>query len=215
MTCIEFERVLPDCLEGGHTPEQQAHVSSCPACASLLADLNFISSEARLLQDVEDPSPAVWNALEIQLRREGLIHDGEIRQASPASFSLAEFFRRRRGAWLVPVAAALVMVAGLKLYRPSGAGDTNPVARVEAPAPPAALPISTEDQQVLNTVTARFPAQQANYRKSMDDANSYIRDAEQSIKNNPNDVYSQELLINAYEQKQMLYDLAVDRAGEQ
>ncbi len=214
MTCIEFERVLPDYLEGGHTPELQAHVSSCPACASLLADLNFISSEARLLQDVEDPSPAVWNALEIQLRREGLIRDGEIRQASPA-FSLAEFFRRRRGAWLVPVAAALVMVAGLKLYRPSGAGDTNPVARVEAPAPPAALPISTEDQQVLNTVTARFPAQQANYRKNMEDANSYIRDAEQSIKNNPNDVYSQELLINAYEQKQMLYDLAVDRAGEQ
>jgi hypothetical protein len=218
MTCIEFERVLPDYLEGGHTPEQQAHVSSCPACASLLADLNFISSEARLLQDVEDPSPAVWNALEIQLRREGLIRDSEIRQAAPAGFSLAEFLRRRRGAWLVPVAAALVMVAGLKLYRPSGAGDTNPVARVEAPAPPvapAALAISTEDQQVLNTVTARFPAQQANYRKSMDDANSYIRDAEQSIKNNPNDVYSQELLINAYEQKQMLYDLAVDRAGEQ
>ena len=215
MTCVEFERVLADYLEGGHTPEQQAHLSSCPACASLLADLNFISSEARLLQDVEDPSPAVWNALEIQLRREGLIHDNEIRQASPASFSLAEFFRRRRVAWLVPVAAALVMVAGLKLYRPSGAGDTNPVARVEAPAPPAAQPISIEDQQVLNTVAARFPAQQANYRKNMDDANSYIRDAEQSIKNDPNDVYSRELLINAYEQKQMLYNLAVDRGGEQ
>ena len=31
----------------------------------------------------------------------------------------------------------------------------------------------------------------------------------------PNDVYSQELLINAYEQKQMIYDLAVDHTGEQ
>jgi len=41
-------------------------------------------------------------------------------------------------------------------------------------------------------------------------------DLEQSVRNDPSDVYSQQLLINAYEQKQMLYDLAVDRGmGEQ
>jgi len=112
------------------------------------------------------------------------------------------------------VAAALVIAAGLKLYRPAGVGDTTPVARVAAPAPAAAA-ISSEDEQVLNTVAARFPARQASYRKSLEAANSYIRDAEQSIKNDPNDVYSQKLLINAYEQKQMLYDLAVYRNGEQ
>src|ERR1700746_1936648 len=111
MTCMEFERVLPDYLEGGHTPEQQAHLSSCPACASLLADLNFISSQARQLQDTEDPSPAVWNALEIQLRREGLIHDGGSRETATerSSSPLLDFFRQRRSAWLVPVAAALVI----------------------------------------------------------------------------------------------------------
>jgi hypothetical protein len=216
MNCIEFERVLPDYLEGGHTSERQAHLSSCPACASLLADLNFISSEARLLQDAEDPSPAVWNMLEIQLLREGLIHEVEIRQSAPVSSSLLEFLRRRRSAWLVPVAAALLIVAGVKLYRPSGVGDTSPVARVVTPAPAVATPaMSSEDQQVLNTVAARFPSQKANYRKSLEDANLYIRDAEQSIRNDPNDVYSRELLINAYEQKQMLYDLAVYRNGEQ
>jgi hypothetical protein len=214
MTCVEFERVLPDYLEGGHTAEWQAHLSSCSSCASLLADLNFISSQARLLQEAEDPSPAVWNMLEIRLRREGLVHDGEIRELVPARSSLLEFFRRRRLAWLVPVVAALMIVTGVKLFRPAGAGDTNPVARVAAPAP--ATPImSSEDQQVLNTVGARFPARQAKYRTNLEEANSYIRDAEQSIKNDPNDVYSQQLLINAYEQKQMLYDLAVNRAGEQ
>ena len=213
MNCVEFERVLPDYLEGGHTADQQAHLSSCPACAGLLADLNYISSQARLLQDSEDPSPAVWNMLEIQLRREGLIHDGEIRQSAPVSSSLLEFLRKRRSAWLVPVAAALMIAAGVKLYRPAGVGDTNPVARTApAPATPA---MSTEDQQVLNTVAARYPSQQAKYKKSLEDANSYIRDAEQSIRNDPNDVYSRELLINAYEQKQMLYDLAVYRTGEQ
>jgi len=213
MNCLEFERVLPDYLEGGHTAEQQAHLNSCSACSSLLADLNFISSQARLLQDYEDPSPAVWNMLEIQLRREGLIHDGEIREAVPARSSLAEFFRRRPAVWLVPVAAALLVAAGLKLSRPAGIGDTNPVARVTAPAPVTL--VSSEDQQLMNTVASRFPAQQAKYRKNLDEANSYIRDAEQSIKNDPNDAYSRQLLINAYEQKQMLYDLAVNWTGEQ
>ncbi len=216
MNCFEFERVLPDYLESGHTAEQQAHLNSCSACASLLADLNFISSQARLLQDSEDPSPAVWNMLEVQLRREGLIHDGEIRQAAPARSSLAglaDFFRRRRAAWLVPVAAALVIAAGVKLYRPAVVGDPNRVARVTAPVP--VTPVSSEDQQLLNTVAARFPLQQAKYRKNLEEANSYIRDAEQSIRNDPNDVYSQRLLINAYEQKQMLYDLAVNRTGGQ
>jgi len=215
MNCQEFESVLPDYVESGHTSEQQAHLSSCSSCAGLVADLNFISATARQLQDAEEPSPAVWNALEIQLRREGLIRDIPIREVVPArSSSLLDFFRRRRTAWLVPVAAALVIAAGVKLYRPFGAGDTNPVARVVAPAPETPAN-SGEDERVLSTVAARFPAQQANYRKNMEDANSYIRDAEQSIKNDPNDVYSQELLINAYEQKQMIYDLAVDRTGEQ
>ena len=213
MNCFEFERVLPDYLEGGHTAELQAHLNSCSACASLLADLNFISSQARLLQDSEDPSPVVWNMLELQLRREGLIGDGEIREIAPARSSLTDFFRRRRAAWLVPVAAALAIAVGIKLYLPTGIGDTNPVARVTAPPP--APPLPTEDQQLINTVAVRFPSQQAKYRKNLEDANSYIRDAEQSIRNDPNDVYSQQLLINAYEQKQMLYDLAVNRIGEQ
>jgi hypothetical protein len=213
MNCFEFERVLPDYLEGGHTAELQAHLNSCSACASLLADLNFISSQARLLRDSEDPSPVVWNMLELQLRREGLIRDGEIREIAPARSSLTDFFRRRRAAWLVPVAAALAIAVGIKLYLPTGIGDTNPVARVTAPPP--APPLPTEDQQLINTVAVRFPSQQAKYRKNLEDANSYIRDAEQSIRNDPNDVYSQQLLINAYEQKQMLYDLAVNRIGEQ
>jgi hypothetical protein len=215
MNCQEFEHVLPDYLESGHSSERQAHLSSCPACAGLLADLNFISSTAQQLQDAEDPSPAVWNALEVQLRREGLIRDATAREVvSERPSPLLDFFRRRRTAWLVPVAVALVIAAGVKLSRPTGAGDTNPVARVAAPAPETPA-ISGEDERVLSTVSARFPAQRASYRKSLENANLYIRDAEQSIRNDPNDVYSQELLINAYEQKQMIYDLAVDRTGEQ
>lgn len=210
MTCVEFERDLPDFLEGVKAPELQAHLNSCPFCSGLVADLNLIASQAPQLSDSEDPSPRVWNAIQTQLRREGLIREPESSR-NPVS----EFFQRWRSVWLVPVAAALLLVAGIKLYRPAGVGDVNQVAKVAPTAAPKA-PVSAEDRELLRTVARRAPAQQASYRRSLEEANGFIRDAEQSVRNDPNDVYTQQLLINAYEQKQMLFDLAVNRTmGEQ
>lgn len=211
MNCLEFERVLPEFLEGGHSPEEQAHLDSCPSCSNLLADLNTISSQARLLIASEEPRPAVWEALESRLRDEGLIRSPEI---TPARTSI---FSRWRTAWLIPVAAALVIAAGLKLYHPFSAGDHEPIAKQAVPAPTLTpgMSVSREDQVVLNSVATRIPAQRARYRADLDDANSFIRDAEQSMRDDPNDIYMQRMLINAYAQKQMLYDLAVERSGGQ
>src|SRR5207245_604489 len=160
--CLQFERVLPDYLEGEHTPEQQAHLNSCPACSGLLADLNLIASQARLLQAFDEPSPRVWNALEIQLRREGLI-----RGPQPTPPRLADFFLRWRAAWMVPVAAALVIAAGIKLYQPAKVGDNGTVAKqVSIPSPAHSKPlvrapaVSAEDEQLLNSFASRVPTQQ-------------------------------------------------------
>ena len=73
MNCVEFERILPEFQEGAHTPECQAHLKSCAACSSLVADLDAISSQARLLIASEEPRPAVWDAIESRLREEGVI----------------------------------------------------------------------------------------------------------------------------------------------
>ena len=209
MTCGEFEHVLPEYLEGGHSLEQQAHLKSCAACADLVADLNLISSHAVLLRESDEPSPRVWNAIEAQLRREGLIHAPAV--ARP---SWHESLLRWRSAWLIPVAAAIIIV-GLKLYHPVGAGDREAVVR-QQPAPVQQLKASAEDTAILNTVAARPPAQRASYEADLNRANAYIRDLEQSVRSDPSDLYNRQLLINAYEQKQMLYDLAVDRGmGEQ
>lgn len=205
MNCVEFERDLPEVLEGSHTPEQQAHMDSCPVCRGLLTDLNFISSQAKTLVAVEEPGPHLWHMLEAQLRNEGLIREPR------AERERTNIFARWRTAWLVPVAVA-ALVAGLKMYHPAGAGDNVPVAKAPAETAPNAIAVvSKEDQQMMNTVAARVPAQQARYRADLNDANAFIRDAEQSLKDDPNDVYTQQMLINAYAQKQMLYDLAVDR----
>ncbi len=68
MTCFEFERDLPECVEGKPSLEQQAHLNSCPACSGLLQDLNSIASQAKMLSAADEPSVAVWNALEQRLR---------------------------------------------------------------------------------------------------------------------------------------------------
>ena len=216
MNCVQFERGLPDYLEGTHTSEHQSHLSSCSNCSGLLADLNYISSQASSIQALDEPSPRVWNQLEADLRREGLI-----RQPAVGGRVFADIFSRWRNAWLIPVAAALIVVAGIKLYHPTKAGDNAPIAKQNAPAKPAArkpaaMAVSDEDRDILSRVASRPPAQQASYRADLDSANSFIRDAEASVKSDPNDVYLQQMLVDAYQQKQMLYDLAVDRSlGEQ
>ncbi len=78
MTCEEFKRVLPE-LGSGHGIEQEEHLKSCCACSDLVADLNAISKEARFLQGSEDPSPWVWNSIEVALRQEGLIRQPQLR----------------------------------------------------------------------------------------------------------------------------------------
>jgi hypothetical protein len=217
MTCFEFERDLPECVEGQPSPEQQAHLNSCPACSGLLLDLNSIASQAKMLSAAEEPSAAVWNALEQRLRSEGLI-----RRSDPVYLpaeAKPSFMQRWRAAWLIPVAAVLAVVAVVKLYHPVNVGDKNPVATQSQPQPQAPVQVargkhkpalSHEDQQWLSTVSSRPPAQLAKFRSNLDQANAFIEDAQESLQQDPNDVYMQQMLMNAYEQKQMLYEMVVD-----
>jgi hypothetical protein len=204
MNCVQFENALSDYMEGDASSEQRAHLNSCSLCSGLLADLSLISSEASSLRELNGPSDKVWNSIEAQLRREGLIKQ-------PARPSWPDFFHRWRTAWLVPVAAALLIVAGVKLYRPAKIGDNQPVAKERIPAAPV---VSAEDKDIMNTVASRHPAQVAAYRNNLAEANSFIRDAQEAVKNDPNDIYSQQMLMNAYEQKQMVYRLAVDQSND-
>src|SRR5437879_12218937 len=93
MNCAEFQRVLPETIEAGGSAEHQAHLISCPQCSGLVSDLNAISKTARLLRASEEPSPRVWNSIEISLRREGLI-----RQTSRDGYVRTSW--RLSGAWL-------------------------------------------------------------------------------------------------------------------
>jgi len=208
MTCEEFERVLPE-LGGSHSLEQEEHLKSCSVCSDLVADLESISQQARLLKDSEEPSPWVWNSIEIVLREEGLIRQPSARSAAPSRVPLLSWKMR----WLTaPLAAVLVLALGLLVYE---RGGVRPGARVEraahtVPASDEAMP--SDDQQLLNSVGARMPSMRASYEANLRSVNAYIRDAERSAHSDPNDEEAQQALVNAYEQRAMVYEMALDRS---
>ena len=73
MTCSEFQAVLPEIIEAGGDPEQEAHLDKCAVCSDLVRDLRYIAEVAKLLVPMEDPDPRVWDGIQKSLEREGLI----------------------------------------------------------------------------------------------------------------------------------------------
>jgi len=67
---------------------------------------------------------------------------------------------------------------------------------------------STADQKFLEAVS---PDMRSTYEGQLRTVNSYIRDAQSSLKQNPGDEDARQHLMDAYEQKEMLYQMALDR----
>ncbi len=208
MTCEEFERVLPE-NEGGHTIEQKSHLNSCSPCSDLVADLNAISQQARLLRDTDtgEPNPRVWNSIRIALRQEGLIREPE-----SAPFLVHSQPRRRRLVWLIPAGALILLMFGVVQYKraPVQLAAQKPV--LSSATSEIADASSLDDQQLLEVVSKHAPAMRASYAANLRDVNSYIRDAEESVKIDPNDEQAQKYLMDAYEQKSIVYEMAMDRS---
>ena len=73
MTCAEFQKLLPQLYESGSTAEGHEHLQGCETCSDLVADLNYIADQAKLLLPMRDPSPKVWHKIQNSLEREGLV----------------------------------------------------------------------------------------------------------------------------------------------
>lgn len=211
MTCQEFQRVLPE-LEGSGSFEADEHLRMCSRCWDLVSDLDAISQQARTLQASDEPSPRVWNSIEITLRQEGLIRQSQ--QDRPA-----RQWTGWRWQWLAPVAAALLLVSGFVLRQHRGGPSQLSARTVASSALTAnssgALNQAGGDQagrdedQLLNIVATRAPGLRAGYASNLQAVDAYIRDAESSARENPNDEIAQQYLTNAYEQKAMVYEIAM------
>ena len=120
--------------------------------------------------------------------------------------------------WLAPVAAAAVIAAGVVVYqRGSAPPSSTPAGPAVAQVAPNKLPITPlsvndEDRQLLDALASRSPAAQKQYASNLQNVNAYIRDAEESAQADPNDEEAQQIVMDAYEQRAAVYEMALDRS---
>jgi hypothetical protein len=209
MNCVELQESLAK-IEDGSGAEQQAHLKICPECSALVAELNGIASAAVELRAAHQPSPRVWNCIEIALRQEGLIRAPRAGRSLIPSFSS----RWRWARWIVPAAAALLITVGIYVRQHSFS-----VQIAGNPAQPAASSDSSDveiaglnDDDLLQEISQQAPAMRAQYEDNLRRVNQYIQDAKSDVVANPNDEEAHRSLLEAYHQKAMLFELAVDRS---
>ena len=210
MNCAEFQEILPEVVDGSRTTEQESHLQSCPVCSTLVQELDLIAREARQLQEVSEPSPRVWASIELALRHEGIIREPQL-----GPTLLPPVPRRWRMPWLAPVGAAVLVAAGVIAYQRGSVQvpPPSPVAQV-APnkIPITPLSVNDEDRQLLDALASRSPAAQKQYASNLQNVNAYIRDAEESAQADPNDEDAQQIVMDAYEQRAAVYEMALDRS---
>jgi hypothetical protein len=210
MTCVELQQSLAE-IEDGRTTEQQAHLKTCPSCSALAEELALIIAAAPALIETEEPSPRVWNSIEMQLRQEGLIRPQRAKQ--PAVLSLAASASGSRWGWarlLVPAAALLVLVG---IYVNQRLLAPERVANDQARAIVSEANIGgLNDDELLQEVSNQPPAMKAQYADNLRRVNDYIADAQRSVDADPYDQEARRSLMEAYQQKSMLFELAVDRS---
>ena len=212
MTCAEFQKQLPYIIETGGNAEQEEHLRTCTKCSDLVADLKYIAECAKLLVPMVDPSPRVWEEISKSLEQEGLV-----RKATPRGRLLGSTTSSRWGpaAWMIPIAAAVLLVIGLFVYRNQSTQQqmarTNPGQNLQSTATLRGMD-DAEDQQVLQHVSVQSPSLRDDYENNLKQVNSYIADAQKSLDQDPDDADLQQSLRDAYEQKTMLYDMATSRS---
>jgi hypothetical protein len=87
--------------------------------------------------------------------------------------------------------------------------------RTDNIAPAAAATIesepSAEDQQFLSAVSTLAPSMKATYESQLQAVNADIRESQAYLDRNPGDPDARQHLMDAYEQKALLYQIALDR----
>jgi hypothetical protein len=204
MNCVELQQSLADVEDGGSS-EQKAHLRTCPACSALLKELNLIVAAASQLQEANEPSPRVWNSIEFALRQEGLIRPPR------AGRSLVPSFSTRWGAarWLVPAAAMLLLALGIYLRREALPDQVDHQASV---AVAVGNPPDLDDADLMQEVADNDPAMKTQYAENLRQVNESIRDAQSLVDESPYDEEARRSLMDAYQQKSMLFKMAMDRS---
>jgi len=197
MNCVELQESL---AEDASSWEQKAHLRECPACSALVRELNLIVAAAGQLQAADEPSPRVWNSIEFALRQEGLIRPQR---------ALVSSFSARWGAarWLVPAAAMLLLALGIYMRR-----ESQPAQVAQQASVAVVSPSELNDDDLMQEVTDSEPAMKTQFAENLRQVNQSIREAQGVVDESPNDAEARRSLMDAYHQKSMLFEMAMDRS---
>ena len=179
------------------------------------AELNLIASSAIQLREAEEPSPRVWNSIEIALRQEGLIRAPRTNSARTGRSLLPSLSSRWGWArWVVPAAAALLITVGVYVRQHSLPQQlAHDLAKHPASAAVSDVAIAgLNDDDLLQEVAEQSPALKAQYADNLRRVNEYIQDARNGVDADPNDEEARRSLLEAYQEKAMLFELAMDRS---
>ncbi len=90
--------------------------------------------------------------------------------------------------------------------------SAKPADRVGPVALPAVEPEpSAEDQQFLSVVSTLAPSMRASYESELQAVNADIQETQAYVNRNPGDADARQHLMDAYQQKALLYQIALDR----
>jgi len=212
MNCQQFQETLPYIIESGGGGEDESHLQECESCASLVRDLRYIAEQAKLLLPMHDPNPRVWNNIEQSLQREGLLPEGRMPRLGHIqknSTSQAQAKSWTPLGWALALTAVIIFAVVLTNYKPTPLQQTALSAQNSATD---SQQFNSDDQQLISQVSQQSPEAQRAYEASLRDVNAYIADAEQAVKSDPGDASAQALLQDAYEQKEMVYQMATARS---
>src|SRR5262249_23958046 len=121
--------------------------------------------------------------------------------------------------WMAPVAALLLITAGIYVRQNSlsnrlanDAKITNSQINVQAQPVSDVAIAGLNDDDFLQEVSNQTPNMQAQYTDNLRRVNEYIQDAQSDVKAHPNDEEARRSLMAAYQEKAMLFEMAMDRS---
>jgi hypothetical protein len=104
--------------------------------------------------------------------------------------------------------ASVLTTAPQRLVKKSAPSQDLLASAAEATAEPAP---SDEDQQFLSVVSTRAPSMRATYENQLNAVNADIRETQAYVNRNPGDADARQHLMDDYQQKALLYQIALDR----
>jgi hypothetical protein len=200
MNCSEFLDQIDRWMEGERSPAAEAHLSTCPQCRNLIADLDAIRDTASTMAASDPEPPArVWIALRAQLEQEGLIREPRQGLAHWLNGLLGTVPRPAlAGAYL----AALVAV-GFAISGPAHMqSDSNAwMSGMQSSTQPLSASLDTAEQDTISSLADRNPVVTASLRKNLAIIDNNIALCEKSVREQPDSEFARDYLYEAYQQK--------------